>query len=277
MQRGPIGPLCMSVAEIVVRLPGGNFAGVRINGLAGGLVVRPRGGEFAAARGLRQPITLAVHRQDVDMVGQPVEKRAGQALGAEHRCPFLEWKIRRDDGRATFVTLAEHLEQKLGAGRRERHIAEFIDDQQLYRGQVALELQQPPLVARLHELMHQTGRRREGDREALLAGRQSEAQPNVTLPVPELPSAMMLSRRRMYSQRASSSTSILLRLGMAVKSNVSRLFTAGKRAANASFDDPPLAIDEFEFDQSQQIAGDRSPRARPPWPPCRTRAELSAA
>jgi hypothetical protein len=43
--------------------------------------------------------------------------------------------------------LAEHLEQKLGAGRRERHIAQFIDDQQLYRGQIALQLQQPSLIA----------------------------------------------------------------------------------------------------------------------------------
>src|SRR5450631_3342938 len=54
--------------------------------------------------------------------------------------------------------------------------------------------------------------------------------PMCVLPVPELPSAMMLSRRRIYSQRESSRTSILLRLGIATKSNVSRLFTAGKRA-----------------------------------------------
>jgi benzoate-CoA ligase len=48
--------------------------------------------------------------------------------------------------------------------------------------------------------------------------------------VPELPNAMMFSCRRMYSQRASSSTNILLRLGIASNLNVSRLFTAGKRA-----------------------------------------------
>src|SRR5450759_3944651 len=106
---------------------------------------------FRGKCGLRQPITLAVHRQDVDVVGQPVEERAGQSLRAKYRCPFLEWKVRGDDGRATFVALAEHLEQELGAGRRERHIAQFIDDQELYRGQVALQLQQPPLIAGLHE------------------------------------------------------------------------------------------------------------------------------
>src|ERR1035437_267188 len=89
MRRGPIGPLRMSAAKIVLRLPGGNFAGVWIKGLDGRLAVHVRDGGFSAACGLRQPVALAVHRQDVDMVGQPVEKRAGQALGAEHRRPFL--------------------------------------------------------------------------------------------------------------------------------------------------------------------------------------------
>ena len=106
----------------------------------------------------------------MDVVGQPVEKCAGQSLRAEHRCPFLEWKVRCDDGRAPFVTLAEHLEQKFCAGRRERHIAKFVDDQQLDRCEVALELQQPPLIAGLHKLMHQTGRRREWSGQAAYRG-----------------------------------------------------------------------------------------------------------
>ena len=173
MQRGPIGPLCMSAAKIVQQLTDGNFASVWINSLDGGLVVCVRGGEFPGACGLRQSITLAIQRQDVDVVGQPVEKRAGQTLHAEHRCPFFEWKVRSHDGRAAFVPLAEHLEQELGASRRERHIAEFVDDQELYRGQVALQLQQPPLIAGFHELVYQTRCRREGNREALLTGLRS--------------------------------------------------------------------------------------------------------
>jgi hypothetical protein len=39
MRRGPIGPLRMSAAKIVLRLPGGNFAGVWIKGLDGRLAV----------------------------------------------------------------------------------------------------------------------------------------------------------------------------------------------------------------------------------------------
>jgi hypothetical protein len=67
---------------------------------------------------------------------------------------------------------------------------------------------------------------------------------------------MMLSRRRMYSQRASSRTSILFNPGMAVKSKVSKLLTAGKRgSADSPFDRAAFPVDQFQFDQSQQIAG----------------------
>src|SRR5438270_12815445 len=51
------------------------------------------------------------------------------------------------------------------------------------------------------------------------------------LPVPLLPTAIMFSRRVMYSQRASSRTNILLSEGIAVKSKLSRLFTVGNRAS----------------------------------------------
>jgi len=67
MQRGPIGPLCMSAAKIVQQLTDGNFASVWINSLDGGLAVCVRGGEFPGTCGLRQSITLAIHRQDVDV------------------------------------------------------------------------------------------------------------------------------------------------------------------------------------------------------------------
>ena len=51
------------------------------------------------------------------------------------------------------------------------------------------------------------------------------------LPVPLGPSAMTFSRRSTHSQRASSSTCILFRAGIALKSKLSRLLTAGNFAA----------------------------------------------
>src|SRR6266478_6491613 len=101
-------------------------------------------GRLTASRVLRlalallalfEAIAVAVHFEDVDMVGQPVEQRTGQPLGPEHAGPFVEWQIAGDDGGAAFVSLAEDLEQKLRTGRRQGHIAEFIDDQQLVASQ----------------------------------------------------------------------------------------------------------------------------------------------
>src|SRR3974377_658904 len=51
------------------------------------------------------------------------------------------------------------------------------------------------------------------------------------LPVPELPSAMIFSRRSTYSERASSITNALFKDGSAAKSKLSRLFTVGNLAA----------------------------------------------
>src|ERR1700724_4812903 len=87
---------------------------------------------------LFEPITVAVHFEDVDVVGQSVEQRTGQPLGPEHAGPFVEWQIAGDDGGAALVALAEDLEQQLGAGRRQRYITEFIDNQQLVTSQLAL-------------------------------------------------------------------------------------------------------------------------------------------
>ena len=66
---------------------------------------------------LFEAITVAVHFQDVDVVGQPIEQRAGQPLGPEHAGSFVKWQIGSDDSSATLVALAEDLEQELSAGR----------------------------------------------------------------------------------------------------------------------------------------------------------------
>ena len=76
------------------------------------------------------------------------------------------------------------------------------------------------------------------------------------LPVPLLPTAMTFSRRWMYSQRASSITSALFSDGMAGKSKVSMLLTAGKRAARIRRSTIALvAVDELKFSQPEQVLG----------------------
>src|SRR5205085_1638504 len=65
--------------------------------------------------GLFERVAVAVHFQDVDVVGQPIEQRAGQALGPEHAGPFVKRQVGGDDGGAALVTVAENLEQELRA------------------------------------------------------------------------------------------------------------------------------------------------------------------
>src|ERR1700730_874585 len=105
---------------------------------------------------------------------EAIEQRAGQTWIAEDARPFLEWKIGCYDRRPVFVTLAEDLKEQFRAGLRERHVAEFVDDEQFDGGELRLEVAGTPLVAVLHQWMSEPGRREEGDREAALAGREAE-------------------------------------------------------------------------------------------------------
>ena len=63
---------------------------------------------------LFEAIAVAVQFEDVDVVGQPVQQRAGQPLGPEHAGPFVERQVGRHDGGAALVTLTEDLEQECG-------------------------------------------------------------------------------------------------------------------------------------------------------------------
>ena len=67
----------------------------------------------------------------------------------------------------------------------------------------------------------------EADRQPLLTGRETEPETDVRLAGAAVADCDDISRRVTYSERASSSTMVLLSDGMAAKSKLSRLFTAG--------------------------------------------------
>lgn len=79
--------------------------GVKAGHLRGG---RRRSGSSAATEGLLEPVAVTVHGQHVDVMGQPVEQRAGGPLGPQDRRPVVKGQVRSDDGGATLVTLREH-------------------------------------------------------------------------------------------------------------------------------------------------------------------------
>ena len=68
-------------------------------------------------------------------MGQPVEQRAGEPFRAKDLGPFVEGQIRGHQRRRLLVALGEDLEQQLGAGLRQRHVAELVHDQQILLGQ----------------------------------------------------------------------------------------------------------------------------------------------
>ena len=76
----------------------------------------PPWSSFSLRSALREAVGLAVHFQDMDMMGQAVEERAGQTFLAERGGPLVERQVRGDDGCTALVALADQFEQQLGAG-----------------------------------------------------------------------------------------------------------------------------------------------------------------
>ena len=73
-------------------------------------------------------------------------------------------------------------------------------------------------------------------------------------PVPLLPTAITFSRRATYSQRASSSTNVLLSEGIAgTLEPVQALDRREPRLLDAALDHPLFSVDQFEVGQAQQI------------------------
>ena len=136
-------------------------------------------GSFAAA--LLEAVAVAVHLEDVDVMREAIQQSAGEAFRTEDFGPLLERQVGGDHGRAAFVALAEHLEQQLGAGLRQWHEAQFIDDQQFIGSNLLLESQQLLLVARFDQLADQRGGGGEADAVTTLAGGETKRQRDVRL------------------------------------------------------------------------------------------------
>ena len=136
---------------------------------------------FPPVLALVETIALAVHFQDMDMVGEAVQQSPGQAFRAEYLRPLIERQVGGHQDRAPLVALAEDFEQQLGAGLRERHEAEFVDDQKVILCQLLLQAQQAFFIPGLHQFMNQGSGREEADGEPLLAGRQTETEGDMGL------------------------------------------------------------------------------------------------
>ena len=197
---------------------------LRVGRIAGGA----QGGGLSA---LPEAVALAVHLQDVNAVSKAIQQGAGEVFRAENLGPLVEGQVGSDEDRPSLVSLAEDLEEELRVGLGEWDEAKLADDQQLEPCQLLLEVEQSSLVPGLDQLVDQRGGGGEADRQPPLAGGEPKPRATWVLPVPLLPMAMTFSRRSAYSHRTNCITRCLFTDGMARKSKVSRLLTAGKRAA----------------------------------------------
>ena len=80
---------------------------------------------------LVETIALAVHFQDMAWWVRRSSKAPVRRSGAEYLRPLIERQVGGHQDRAPLVALAEDFEQWLGSGLRERHEAEFVDDQKV--------------------------------------------------------------------------------------------------------------------------------------------------
>ena len=59
-----------------------------------------------------EPVAGAVHLQDVDVVGEPVQQGSDEALRTEDRGPLIEGEVGGDQDGPALVALAEDLEEQ---------------------------------------------------------------------------------------------------------------------------------------------------------------------
>ena len=82
----------------------------------------------------------------MDVVGEPVQQRAGEALRTEHPGPLIEGQVGGDQDGAPLVALAEDLEEQFSPSGGQGDEAQLVDDEQAEAGHLPLQVEQPSLV-----------------------------------------------------------------------------------------------------------------------------------
>ena len=78
---------------------------------------------------MAEAVAAAVRLQYVDVVGEPVQQRAGEALRTEHVGTLVERQVGVDQDGPALAVLVENLEEQFRSGGGQGHEAQFVDDQ----------------------------------------------------------------------------------------------------------------------------------------------------
>ena len=60
---------------------------------------------------LGETVAVAVHPENVAVVGDAIEQRAGEALGSDRFGPFIKWQVAGNQGGTAFVGVRDQLEE----------------------------------------------------------------------------------------------------------------------------------------------------------------------
>jgi hypothetical protein len=80
---------------------------------------------------LAEPVALAIHLENVAVVGQSVEQCRRHPFPLEDLVPLAERQVRRHQQAASLVAIPEDAEQQLDSATAHRHVPQLVTDQQL--------------------------------------------------------------------------------------------------------------------------------------------------
>ena len=80
---------------------------------------------------LPEPITFAIHLEDMALVREPVEQRRPHPFSLEHLPPLAKRQVARNqqEQATPLVAIREYLEQAFRSGPAERQVSKLIDGQ----------------------------------------------------------------------------------------------------------------------------------------------------
>ena len=119
-------------------------------------------------------------------VGYAVEQCFTKTRIREHLRPFGKRQIRRQNDCRSFRPFRDDLKKQLGSDLRERHIADFIKDEQIIPRPSAECASEQVMVLRFNQLIDQSGSRRETNPFLLLTRRDTKSGCQMRLTCPRI-------------------------------------------------------------------------------------------
>src|SRR4051794_38916400 len=86
---------------------------------------------FLRLHRLSEAVALAVHLEDLRVVGQTVQERRRHPLALEDLVPLAEGQVARYQDAATLVAIGEDSEQEFDPSAAHRDVSQLVADQQV--------------------------------------------------------------------------------------------------------------------------------------------------